>query len=121
MKKIIKKKSSIDYQKQINEILEEFDFDYVHEFMLQDTAIRVYDDYGNVTNTSQWRIYLHGDLVIPDIQDLKDVAKDLLERVSHNSAFNKGFYYIHTGPFRAECINGELSLLFVAKSWECEV
>lgn len=104
------KKASID--KQIDEILEYFNFEHVARFMASPLARPVYDDEGNTIGYEPWEIYSKNgqEIRVPTESELKEFAKDLLERVENNET-------IHCGPFKARRRNNILSLECVIESW----
>ena len=98
----------IDYQTQIDEIMENFNWDRVHRAM-------------QALNW-KWCIYNGKDPgvnKIPDISDLMDTAKYLLNQVAKEPVG----YALLTGGLEAEKIGdkqpGYLKLTFVLATWDC--
>ena len=110
-----KTQKNSDYDKQIKEILENFDFDYVQELMSWDKARRDYDDYGRIINKKPWEIYINGSFKIPTLSDLRNLASKLL-----HEAASENLYQISTGPFEVTKRNGRLKLNCVVEQWQYE-
>ena len=104
---------------QIDDIMKNFDFDKVLEYMSWDKSYRMYDDDGKCVGKSPWKIFIHpGEYRVPSISDLKTLAKDLLTQVIRNYENSKStFVFVATGPFKAVCRYGRLELIGVIESW----
>ena len=104
---------------QIDDIMKNFDFDKVLEYMSWDKSYRRYDDDGKCIGKSPWKMYIHpGEYKVPSISDLKTLAKDLLTQVIENYKNSKStFVFVATGPFKAVCRYGRLELIGVIESW----
>lgn len=88
----------MDYEDQIEEIFHYFDFYKVRCVML----------------ALDWKWAFESNLRIPNVEDMKNMAKRLLKDVSGSEGT------MECGGFRAQCRNGELSLSFVVESWFVE-
>lgn len=104
---------------QIDDIMKNFDFDKVLEYMSWDKSYRRYDDDGKCIGKSPWKMYIHpGEYRVPSISDLKTLAKDLLTQVIENYKNSKStFVFVATGPFKAVCRYGRLELMGVIEYW----
>ena len=104
---------------QIDDIMKNFDFDKVLEYMSWDKSYRRYDDDGKCVGKSPWKIFIHpGEYRVPSISDLKTLAKDLLTQVIENYKNSKStFVFVATGPFKAVCRYGRLELIGVIEYW----
>ena len=90
--KLLVLEGNFNYEQQIKDILEEFDFERVHESMLT-----LYWHYAD---------YLENKPYIPDIQVLKNTAKECLKHaIKCNFSETGGFLATHSG--------GVLNLYFV--------
>ena len=90
--KLLVLEGNFNYKQQIKDILENFDFEHVHESML----------------ALHWHYsdYLENKQYIPDIQELKNTAQHCLERaVKYQFSETGGFLAVHSG--------GVLNLYFV--------
>ncbi len=100
---------------QYENIMKNFDFDRVQEFMSWEKSHRTYDDDGNCESKSPWRMYCGpGEYRIPTVEDLKECARSLLTRVMQSK---EPVAYIATGPFKAILRYGMLELDCVIESW----
>lgn len=104
---------------QIDDIMKNFDFDKILEYMSWDKSYRMYDDDGKCIRKSPWKMYIHpGEYRVPSISDLKTLAKDLLTQVIENYKNSKStFVFVATGPFKAVCRYGRLELIGVVEYW----
>lgn len=113
-----KKKEEIDLMPQYRDIMKNFDFGLVHEYMSGNSARRNYDIYGRVESAESWKIICsNGEYKVPTVEELVLLAKNLLLKVMERSK-TKSYTYIHTGPFKASCFNGTLSLECIIESWD---
>lgn len=90
--KLLVLEGNFNYKQQIKDILENFDFEHVHDAM--------------VALDWHYTDYLENKSYIPDIQELKNTAQHCLERaVKYQSSETGGFLAVHSG--------GVLNLYFV--------
>ena len=90
--KLLVLEGNFNYKQQIKDILEEFDFEHVHDVM--------------VALDWHYTDYLENKSHIPDIRELKNTAKECLKHaVKHQSSETGGFLAVHSG--------GVLNLYFV--------
>ena len=90
--KLLVLEGNFQYKQQIKDILEEFDFEHVHDSM--------------VALDWHYTDYLENKSYIPDIQELKKTAKECLEHaVKCQFSETGGFLAVHSG--------GVLNLYFV--------
>ena len=105
---------------QLNEIMENFDFNKVVTFMEWNKSYRVYDDYGNCIKEEQWKLSNKRGYVVPTESELRSLAKSLLEEViklyKSNDPDNQ-FIWVGTGPFKVVCRFGILELMCVIAYW----
>ena len=76
------------FQKEIDEVIKEFNFEKVHKTM------QVLD----------WQWYHPGEdgTKVPTLDEIKKRGKELLQEAAESAAMSKGEYVIGTGGFRAE-------------------
>lgn len=76
------------FQKGIDEVLKEFDFERVHKVM----------------TLLEWKWCVPGRVTteIPTLEYIKDRAKEILQHAAEEAVSSKDEYYISTGGFRAE-------------------
>ena len=90
--KLLVLEGNFHYKQQIKDILEEFDFEHVHDSM--------------VALDWHYTDYLENKSYIPDIQELKNTAQHCLEKaVKYQLSETGGFLAVHSG--------GVLNLYFV--------
>lgn len=115
--KIKKSNPKSDLLSQYEHIMKYFDFDKVNEYMRWDYSHREYDDSGQCIKKSPWFIYSEkGGFVIPTVEELKDLARQLLTDLI-NRPNKESYMYVATGPFKATYRYGILELECVIESW----
>ena len=94
---------------QRDNILKNFDFIRVANTM----AMNIYKDW-DTGQYSPWRIVVSYGFHVPTVDDLKELATDLM-----NSAIDcsQSVYVTRSGPFRVIKVHGRLILDFVITSW----
>lgn len=94
---------------QRDNILKNFDFTRVANTM----AMNIYKDW-NTGTYSPWRMVVRYGYHVPTVEDLKELATDLM-----NVAINcsHSVYVTRSGPFRVIKVHGRLILDFVITSW----
>lgn len=98
-------------------IMDNFDFDYVLEFMKSNRSRREYRDDGSYI-AHEWKVYHNGEFRVPTLDELRNLAGSLLSEVIRNYEKVKSRYtYIATGPFKALCRDGILELSCIIESW----
>lgn len=104
---------------QYENIMKNFDFDRVHEFMNWEKSKRDYDDEGNCIDKSSWKMFVAPNMYkIPDIGELRKCASRLLKNVMNMKENNKApVISIATGPFKAIYRYGILELDCIIESW----
>lgn len=94
------------YEKQIRDIMDNFDFDYVQQFMSWEKSYREYDENNQVISEHPWKVHIKsGKFEVPSTQELKDFAKCLLESCVYSNNTS-----VACGPFKVTCNNGTLLL-----------
>ena len=88
-----------DAEKKIDNILNNFDFDKVHNYMVE--------------NNWRWATEF-GELIVPSIERLKHRARQILEEVANKE---REVTFIATGGFKAIKLYGTLTLDFVIADW----
>ena len=104
---------------QYDDIMKNFDFDKVLEYMSWDKSYRIYNEDGKCIGKSPWKIFIGpGEYRVPTISELRARARDLLTQVIRNYRNSKSpFISISAGPFKAMCRYGMLELIGVIESW----
>lgn len=104
---------------QYENIMRNFDFDRVHEFMNWEKSKRSYDDEGNCIDKSSWKMFVAPSIYkIPDISELRDCASRLLKGVMKVKETSKApVIFMATGPFKAIYRYGILELDCIIGSW----
>lgn len=76
------------FQKDIDKLLEEFDFERVHKSM----------------QTLNWQWYHPGenDTKVPSLEEIKKRAKQVIQEAAENAVLTKNEYVISTGGFYGE-------------------
>jgi hypothetical protein len=91
-----------ELESQKNEILQEFDFEKVHDFMLK--------------NELTWGISPY----VPSVNELKKRASELLDGcIKSCNSEDSGPYYTATGRFFAYRMFNKLGLQFYLECWDC--
>lgn len=90
------------YEQQIDEIMNWFDFDRVHRTMV----------------ALNWK-WADCETGVPEVGHIRERALALLREVVEQGDGHQQ-YYIETGGFRAERVDGLLKLSFSVSTWECE-
>ena len=93
--------------------MKNFNFDGVARIMKTPCKAE-YDDDGNIIKYDYWRIFDGHKLVIPSVDQLKDIASDLLDEVMCNT---EDVTWVGTAGFRAIKRYDILELDFVLESW----
>lgn len=115
-------------EEQFISIMENFDFKHVHMMMDWDKSRVEYDDDGNHINYNKWKIYHRPkyltvdfkiDLHVPTIEELKEIAENLLKAAINFYKTNPRcpYYSTATGPFKVTCRYGILELECIFTSW----
>lgn len=94
---------------QRDNILENFDFTRVANTM----AMNIYKDW-NTGTYSPWRMVVSYGYHVPTVEDLKELATDLMNAAIDCSHY---VYITRSGPFRVIKAYGRLILDFVVTSW----
>ena len=94
---------------QRDNILKNFDFTRVANTM----AMNIYKDW-NTGTYSPWRIVVKYGYHVPTVEDLAELATDLMNVAIASS---HSVYIIRSGPFRVIKAYGRLILDFVVTSW----
>lgn len=105
------------FQKEVDKLLEEFDFERVHKTM----------------QTLDWKWYHPGEdgTKVPSLDEIKKRARQVIQEAAESAAMSKGEYVIGTGGFHGEAKyypkeEGKKSFLwvrlaFVLEAWDnCE-
>lgn len=82
------------FQKEIDAVLKEFDFDRVHK------AMTILDWKWSVPGSAT--TWAGSDVQVPSLEYIKDRAKEILQNAAEEAVFSKEEYYVSTGGFRAE-------------------
>lgn len=91
-----------ELENQKKEILREFDFEKIHNFMFK--------------NDLMWGISPY----VPSVEELKSRASDLLDNcIKSCNSEDAGPYYAATGRFFAYRMFNRLGLQFYLESWDC--
>lgn len=108
-------------EKQLEYIMENFDFDHVHEMMKWSKARREYDENGKVVDEKPWYVVNHKTkwMEIPDVDELKHMAKEQLNSAIefHKNNPRNPFWSTHCGPFKTEYRWGILELMCIFEDW----
>lgn len=119
---VVPEEASLSLEEQLQDIMKNFDFDQVCEYMNWDKSTRTYDENGNCTSKSPWFVYTGRGYKIPNVDELKQLAKrqleDLIER--HKKYPKENYLYIHCGPFKATYRHGMLVLECIIEYWSCD-
>lgn len=99
---------------QINDIIDNFNFDLVAEYM-EYFGRGVHNEQGDYIGRERWKMACEDGFHVPTVSDLKTLARRLLEDVI--SKLRGNYTYVATGPFKAIRRYDILELNFVPESW----
>ncbi len=103
---------------QYEDIMKNFDFDRVVEFMNWNKSYRVYDDDGKCCGKTEWAMFCGGKFAVPSEAELRRLAESLLkETIQEYERKKSDFTYVASGPFKAICRYGILELDCVIEWW----
>lgn len=106
---------SLDYQ--VKDILHNFNFEQVLKVM-ETPCQAVFDEDGKVIEYQIWKLYNKGSFRLPSVEELKQLAADLLwHMVDLVKKSKEEYHIIGTGPFKVTYRWGVIELDFVLTSW----
>lgn len=106
-----------DLYTQLEDIMSNFDFEQVLEYMNWDKSRREYDEDGRCIGTHTWKVFVNGSFKIPTLEELKQFAREQLIEVIKHYQKTKEYTFTSCGPFTSTCRNDVLELNCILERW----